>query len=306
MKILITGGAGFIGSHVADRYIRDGHAVVIVDNLSTGQRANLPAGAAFYEIDIRDPEVAAIVGRERPDIVNHHAAQIDLRRSVREPIFDARVNIEGTLNVLAAALANGVRKVIFASTGGAMYGNDAPCPARETDPLAPCSPYGIAKLAAEKYCQFYSATHGLPCVILRYANVYGPRQNPHGEAGVVAIFCDRMLAAQPPIVNGDGRQTRDYVFVADVVEANARALTHAGGGIFNIGTGIETDVVTVCRKLTAASGRGCAPTHGPAKPGEQQRSVVDISLAKKTLGWAPRTTLVDGLAQTWRWFAKSG
>lgn len=302
MKILITGGAGFIASHVADRCLKDGHQVVVVDDLSSGLRANLSPEATFYQRDIRNPEVRDIFRRERPDVLDHHAAQIDVRRSVSDPILDCRVNIEGTLNLMEAAREVGVKKIIFASTGGAIYGDGVKLPTSESEETNPCSPYGIAKLACEKYIRFYGQTYGIPYVVLRYANVYGPRQNPHGEAGVVAIFCNKILAGEMPVINGSGDQTRDYCFVTDVVDANARALAYDGCGIFNIGTSKEADVVTLCRELISVSGRNVTAAHGPAKPGEQARSVLDVSLADQKLGWSPQVSLNEGLDITWRSF----
>ncbi|HQU74710.1 MAG TPA: NAD-dependent epimerase/dehydratase family protein, partial [Calditrichia bacterium] len=238
MKILITGGAGFIASNVADRYIELGHEVVIVDNLVTGQRENIPEKATFYEMDICDPELAAVFEKEKPEVVNHHAAQLDVRKSVADPIYDANINVLGSLNILQNCAKFGTRKFIFASTGGAIYGEQDYFPADEHHPNQPLSPYGITKLATEKYLYFFNDSYGLTYTILRYANVYGPRQNPHGEAGVVAIFARRMLKGEQPMINGSGEQTRDYVFVGDVVKANELALTGGDNTIFNIGTGI--------------------------------------------------------------------
>ena len=242
MKILITGGAGFIASNIADRYLELGHEVVIVDSLITGRRKNVPEAAKFYEIDICDEKIKNIFEMERPDIVNHHAAQMDVRKSVADPAYDAGVNILGTINLLQNCVKYKVKKFIFASTGGAIYGEQDYFPADEKHPNQPLSPYGITKLSCEKYLFFYNDTFGLNYTVLRYANVYGPRQNPHGEAGVVAIFSQRMLRKEQPVINGEGTQTRDYVFVGDVVKANELALTGGDQKIYNIGTGIETDV----------------------------------------------------------------
>lgn len=298
MKILVTGGAGFIGSHVVDRYVREGHEVVVIDNLSTGKREYLNQAAKLYEMDIRSPEIGAVFEAERPDVLNHHAAQMDVRSSVEDPIYDAEVNIIGTLNLLQNCVKYGVEKAIFASTGGAIYGEQDCFPADEEHPAQPLSPYGITKLTAEKYLHFYKEAYGIDYISLRYTNVYGPRQNPYGEAGVVAIFTERLLTGKKAIINGDGRQTRDYVFVGDVVVVNSLALQNDRPGLFNIGTGIETDVNEIFRTLNQLTGANAEETHGPAKPGEQRRSVVDHSRAKRLLGWEPTVTLERGLKIT--------
>jgi len=302
MKILITGGAGFIGSSVADAYLEAGHEVVIVDNLYSGKRENIPAKARFHEIDIVSPKIADVLDSERPDVVSHHAAQMDVRLSVASPTFDAEVNVLGTIRLLEASVKSGVKRVIFASTGGATYGEQEHFPARETDHQNPVSPYGISKRSGELYLFYYHAMHGLPYVALRYGNIYGPRQDPHGEAGVVAIFCEKILRGEAPRINGDGRQTRDYVFIEDIVRANLEALSRSFVGPVNIGTGIETDVVTLAERLIAHSGKPITATHGPAKIGEQKRSVIDPSLAKRVLGWEPRVPVAEGLPRTYDWF----
>jgi UDP-glucose 4-epimerase len=302
VKALITGGAGFIGSTIADAYLAAGHEVAVVDNLYSGKRENVPAGARFHEIDIVSPAIADVVTAERPDVISHHAAQMDVRLSVASPAFDAEVNILGTIRLLEAAVKNGVGRVIFASSGGATYGEQERFPARETDRTQPISPYGVSKRSGEHYLFYYHAVHGLPYLALRYANVYGPRQDPHGEAGVVAIFCEKLLRGEPPRINGDGKQTRDYVFVEDLVRANLAALDSAHVGPVNVGTGRETDVVALAAKLVALSGRPLAPQHAPAKAGEQRRSVIDPALAKQALGWEPRVALDEGLARTYEWF----
>jgi UDP-glucose 4-epimerase len=299
MRILVTGGAGFIGSHVVDAYLQLGHSVSIIDNLSTGKRANINSKATFYEIDIRDATaVAKLFQGQSFDIVNHHAAQMDVRRSVEDPAFDASVNIVGVLNLLESCVKNGVRRFIFASSGGAIYGEQDYFPADEKHPTRPISPYGVAKLTTENYLYYYSAVHGLNYVSLRYANVYGPRQNPEGEAGVVAIFTSKMLNGSQPIVNGDGKQTRDYVYVGDVVDANVRALDFKGCGMFNIGTGRETDVNVLFEQIRKAAGTTCVRRHGPAKKGEQQRSVLSFARIADELGWKPVVELEDGLKRT--------
>jgi UDP-glucose 4-epimerase len=302
VKILITGGAGFIGSTIADAYLEAGHEVVVVDNLYSGKRENVPAKARFHEIDITSPKIVEILEAERPDVVSHHAAQMDVRLSVASPAFDAEVNIVGTIRLLEAAVKAGVKKVLFASSGGAAYGEQERFPAREEDRTNPVSPYGVSKRSGEHYLFYYHAVHGLPYVAFRYANVYGPRQDPHGEAGVIAIFSEKILRGEAPRINGDGKQTRDYVFVGDLVRANVLALDSGYVGPMNIGTGRETDVVTLATRLIEQSGKPLTPANGPAKIGEQRRSVIDPSLAKRELGWEPRVVLEDGLGRTYEWF----
>jgi UDP-glucose 4-epimerase len=297
-KILVTGGAGFIGSQVADRLVATGHEVAVVDNLSTGKREYVSAAARFYPYDLKAPETAELIRVWRPQVIVHHAAQMSVQVSVSDPIFDAQENILGSLNLFQAAAAAGVEKIIFASTGGAIYGDDAPLPAREEDRPQPEAPYGIAKLAVEHYLHFYQREHGLIPICLRYANVYGPRQNGQGEAGVVAIFIEKFLAGQQPRINGDGLQTRDFVFVGDIVAANLLALAYPRAGIFNIGTGQETDILTIYLQLQELTGSPLGPVHGPAKPGEQRRSSLESILAQKELDWRPRVSLPEGLAQT--------
>jgi len=299
MKVLVTGGAGFIGSHVVDAYVAAGHDVVVVDDLSTGKRENLNPKATFHQLDVQDARVIDLIRDERPAVVNLHVAQMDVRRSVADPVFDARVNVIGLLQCLEGARKANVRRVVFVSSGGAAYGEQERFPAREGDRTNPVSPYGVSKRAGEHYLFYYHAVHGLPYLALRYANVYGPRQDPHGEAGVVAIFCEKLLRGEAPRINGDGKQTRDYVFVEDLVRANVAALDSAHVGPVNVGTGRETDVVTLAAKLVAFSGRPHVPQHAPAKAGEQRRSVIDPSLAKQALGWEPRVALDEGLARTY-------
>ncbi len=303
MSILVTGGAGFIGSHVVDAYVAAGHAVVVVDDLSTGHRENLNPKARFVQMDIADPQLGALIARERPAVLSLHAAQMDVRRSVADPAFDARTNILGTINLLEGARRAGcVQRVIFVSSGGAAYGEQDVFPAPETHPTRPVSPYGVSKRAGELYAFFYQAEYGIPFFALRYANVYGPRQDPHGEAGVVAIFSGRMLRGEPVTVNGDGTQTRDYVYVGDVVRANVLALDRAPSGAVNIGTGVETDVNRLAALLLKVSGSRSEVHHGPTKAGEQRRSVIDARLAAETLGWRPEISLEDGLRQTVEFF----
>jgi UDP-glucose 4-epimerase len=297
-RILVTGGAGFIASHVADRLVATGHQVAVVDNLSTGKREYVPAAAEFFPYDIKSPEAADLIHRWQPQVIIHHAAQMSVQVSVKNPVLDAQENILGSLNLFEAAARARVEKIIFASTGGAIYGDDAPLPAREEDRPQPEAPYGIAKLSVEYYLHFYHREHGIIPIALRYANVYGPRQNGQGEAGVVAIFIEKFLAGQQPRINGDGLQTRDFVFVSDIVDANLLALDYPKAGIFNIGTGKETDILSIYLKLQELHASGLGPVHGPAKPGEQRRSVLDSTLARRELGWQPQVGMADGLAQT--------
>jgi UDP-glucose 4-epimerase len=302
MRILVTGGAGFIGSHVVDGYVADGHQVIVIDNLSRGKRENLNPRAKFFQLDIRDQGIEEVFELERPEVVNHHAAQIDLRRSVEEPLYDAEVNILGTINLLCNCLKFEVKMVIFASTGGAIYGEQELFPASEEHRVAPLSPYGISKLAGEKYLSYYKAAHNLNYLSLRYANVYGPRQEPYGEAGVIAIFAQKLLQEQQPIINGDGEQTRDYIYVDDVVEANCIALRTDYCGEINIGTGVETSVNEIFKRLVEISGTDVNEVHGSPKPGEQRRSCLDSSLAEKILGWKPKIGLAEGLQRTVEFF----
>jgi UDP-glucose 4-epimerase len=301
-KILVTGGAGFIGSHITDALLQNGHEVHVLDNLSSGRRENLPADVPLFVHDIRDADSAALFATHRYDVLVHHAAQLDVRASVADPEFDAQVNIGGFLHLLEAGRKHGLQKVIFASTGGAVYGDPVYAPQDEQHPLTPLSPYGIAKLTAERYLYFYERQYGLSTVCLRYANVYGPRQSATGEAGVVAIFTSLMLEGQSPVINGDGTQTRDYVYVGDVVRANLAALSHEGSDTFNVGTGRETSVNDLCSLLQAATGAPGKVRHGLAKPGEQQRSVLDASLAETELHWTPKVSLSEGLSRTVDWF----
>jgi len=302
MKVLVTGGAGFIGSHVVDAVVAAGHDVLVVDDLSTGRRENLNPKARFHQLDIVDPKVVELIRDERPAVLNLHAAQMDVRRSVSDPLFDARVNILGTVNLLEAARKANVRRVMFVSSGGAAYGEQEAFPAPETHPTNPVSPYGVSKRAGELYAFFYQAEYHIPFVALRYANVYGPRQDPHGEAGVVAIFAGKMLRGEPVTVNGDGKQTRDYVFVGDVVQANLAALEREPCGAVNIGTGVETDVNRLAQLMLEASASGSELRHGPAKAGEQRRSVIDHAKAAERLGWRPSVPLAEGLRRTVEWF----
>jgi len=304
VNILVTGGAGFIGSHLADAFIKAGHFVTIVDDLSMGKRENVNVDAEFYQLDVRSEHLRNVFRDDQFDAVVHQAAQMDVRKSVTDPMFDASVNIIGTLNLLEMCREYNIKKVLFSSTGGAIYGEQERFPADEEHPLRPISPYGIAKLSIEKYLYYYHAVHGLNYISLRYANVYGPRQSPHGEAGVVAIFTSKMLAGEQPLINGDGKQTRDYVFVDDVVKANLLALQYDGSGIFNVGTGVETSVNEIFGLLRSITGAKCEEQHASAKQGEQQRSVIDTKLFEKKFGWRPGTQLREGLARTVEYFKR--
>jgi UDP-glucose 4-epimerase len=304
MKILVTGGAGFIGSHTVDALVATGaHQVAILDDLSAGKREQINPRASFSQVDLRDAAtVVAAIERDRPEVIVHLAAQMDVRRSVADPAFDAQVNLVGFLNLMEAARERGLKRVIFASTGGAIYGEQDVFPCDEEHPRRPVSPYGVAKFATEAYLFFYKVQYGIDYVALRYANVYGPRQDPHGEAGVVAIFCGRILENKVCTINGDGRQTRDYVYVGDVVRANLAAMNSAVSGAFNIGTGVETDVNQLYRALTVAAGAGDAPLHGPARSGEQRRSVISPGRAARELNWTPHVALSEGLGRTFAFF----
>ena len=309
--VLVTGGAGFIGSHVADRFLAEGWDVHIVDNLITGKRANLPAAATFHEMDIRESRTVALMTTLKPDVLVHLAAQMDVRKSVADPVFDAETNIVGSLNLLEAIRHHSPHtRVVFSSTGGAVYGDYTTPPNVETFPKNPESPYAVAKLAVENYLGYYGRIHGMQSVVLRYGNVYGPRQDPHGEAGVVAIFCGRMLNGEPLTIFGDGKQVRDYVFVGDVVDVTWRAATRelpAAGLLdaraFNVGTGHPTDVLRLVSVLIGASGTSVPVLHLPERAGEQRTSFLDVHKAWEHLDWCPQVSLEDGLAQSYQWFA---
>jgi len=298
VKIVVTGGAGFIASHLVDAFLERGHEVHVFDDLSTGQLTNLDAKATLHKVDIAEKEAASLIEQIKPDILSHHAAQMDVRHSVADPTFDARVNILGFINLLESSKNAGVKKVIFASSGGAVYGEQEVFPAPEGHATQPASPYGVSKRAGELYLSYYQQAFGLPYIALRYANVYGPRQSAKGEAGVVAIFLSLLLSGKTPIINGDGRQTRDYVYVGDVVAANMAAVDSSFVGPINIGTGVETDVVTIFQHLRDALGSSAEAQHGPAKPGEQRRSCLDTSRAAQVLGWRSQMALKGGLQKT--------
>jgi len=303
MKVLVTGGAGFIGSHIADGVLAAGHEVVILDNLSSGKRENVPAGAQFVEADIRSDEAADVIRHGGFDAVIHQAAQIDVRKSVTDPRYDADVNLLGILNLLEASVAGGVKRFLFASSGGACYGEQDIFPAPETHPTRPVSPYGASKASSELYLGYYGFEKKLSWCALRYANVYGPRQDPHGEAGVVAIFSGKCLKGEPCTIFGDGKQTRDYVYVGDVARANVLALSSDYVGPLNIGTGIETDVVQLHAGIARATGAEQEPVFAPPRAGEQKRSCIDPRKASEVLGWRPQVSLEQGLAETARFFA---
>ena len=302
MRVLVTGGAGFIGSHLVDRLVQEGHEIIIVDNLITGKRRNINRAARFYKLDVQSWRLERVFRNERPNVVMHLAAQMDVRKSVEDPMFDAQVNILGTLNVLQQAVKHGVRKVVFSSSGGAIYGEQETYPASELHVTRPLSPYGLSKLCGEQYLSYYQRISGLQVVSLRYGNVYGPRQDPEGEAGVVAIFIQKMLNHEQAVINGNGRQTRDFVFVDDVVEANLAVMGPETQGTYNVGTGVETSVNDLFRILTQHAGSTCKEVHGPAKKGEQARSVIDSSKLRQELSWEPRTDLSEGLKKTVEYF----
>ncbi|MZH01925.1 MAG: NAD-dependent epimerase/dehydratase family protein [Nitrospinae bacterium] len=305
MNILVTGGAGFIGSHITNAYIDAGHKVVVVDNLSSGERRFINTKAIFYPMDILDPEVETVLKKERIEVINHHAAQISVSESVLNPVFDANTNIIGTLKLLQFASSLNIKKFILASTGGAMYGDQKTFPASEDHPCQPVSPYGISKLCAEKYLNYFNKEHGLNTTVLRYSNVYGPHQNPHGEAGVVAIFCQLLVKDDEPIITGDGKQTRDFISVRDVVQANLIALDPDCSGTFNVGTGKETNVNHLTQNLIKVSGKTASIKYGPARSGEQRRSVIDHRKIKNRYGWKPKVSLREGLLETYQFFKDS-
>lgn len=304
MKTLVTGGAGFIGSHIAEALLAQGHEVVVLDDLSRGHERNVPSKARLEKLDINTPAAEAFIAAYVPEAIFHHAAQMDVRVSVKDPVFDSQVNVSGTVRLLHAAATAGTRTFVFASTGGAIYGEQERFPADESHPARAESPYGISKRCGELYLDYFARTRGLRTVALRYANVYGPRQDPHGEAGVVAIFAERMLQNRTPTIFGDGEQTRDYVYVGDVVQANLKALaTPTATGAYNIGTGVETSVNTLASAIAKAAHYDGDIVHAEGKPGEQRRSVIDAGRAKRELGWAPTMPLDQGIAATVKYFA---
>lgn len=299
MKILVTGGAGFIASRVAEGYLAAGHDVAIVDDLSTGKEENLPAAARFYACDITAPaRIEDIFSRERPEIVNHHAAQMDVRRSVREPLFDARVNILGALGLLELAVKYQVRKFLYASTGGASYGQVHTVPVDEGHPTAPICHYGVSKLTLERYLFLYQYLYGLDYTVMRYPNVYGPRQNPRGEAGVVAIFAGQMLRGERPTIFGDGSKTRDYVFIDDIVQANLALLGKGSGEVLNLGRGEPVSDRLIFELVRAATGYRGEPGYAPVRPGEVAHIALDARRARELTGWLPRVSIEDGITRT--------
>ncbi len=302
MRVIVTGGAGFIGSHVVDAYINAGHQVTVVDDLSTGKRERINPAAELVEMSINDPELADLFLTGRPDVVNHHAANASVSVSVRRPVFDAAQNILGTVNLLEAARQAQVRKFIYISSGGAMYGDPEYLPEDEEHPAKPVSPYALSKHTGERYVQVYGLEHGLQWISLRYANIYGPRQDPFGEAGVVAIFCQSFLDGATPTIHWDGEQTRDFCYVGDCARANVLALEAGAGHAYNIGTGIGTSVNTLYGTLLEVSGRSVTPQHGPRRPGDVRHSYLNCDKAKRDLNWRAEVSLREGLAQTWRYY----
>ena len=296
MKILVTGGAGFIASHVSDRLLSLGQRVSIVDNLSTGKRENLPEAATFYEIDIRDKGLEKVFEAEKPQVVIHHAAHANVAESVRNPGYDASVNIGGSINVLECCVRHGVERVVYASTGGALYGEACYIPADEVHPIDPVSPYGVSKHAVEEYLYAYGQTHSLEYVILRYPNVYGPRQDPHGEAGVVAIFSLQLLTGKQPTIFGDGGKTRDYCYVSDIVDANILALSSPSGGVYNLGRGIEVSDLEVFESVQEAVGSDIQPAYAEVRPGEVEHIALNATKAEQELGWKWKVDLIGGVA----------
>ncbi len=309
-RVLVTGGAGFIGSHVCDAYLVDGWDVTVVDDLSSGKRENVPVGAELIEIDIRSDDLTALFRDRRFRVVNHHAAQIDVRVSVERPRHDASINIDGLLNLTENARAHGVERFVYVSSGGVVYGEPDALPVAERAPKLPRSPYGVSKLAGEQYLYYYRVIHGLTCVALRYSNVYGPRQDPHGEAGVVAIFSERLVRGEPITIFGDGEQTRDYVYVGDVARANLLVsglrLTESSDiddVAFNVGTAKQTSVNQLARTMMEVAGREVEIQYAPRRPGELQRSALDASRLH-AIGWEPRHSLHEGLEATYRAIAE--
>ena len=306
MNILVTGGAGFIGSHIVDAYIENQHNVVVIDDMSKGRKEFINPKATFHQISISDPRLANIIQKERIEVINHHAAQISVGDSVKNPIKDAESNIIGTLQLLQNAVKYGVDRFIFASTGGAIYGEQDYFPARENHPQKPTSPYGLSKLCVEGYLRFYKEQYGLKSIIFRYGNVFGPRQNPNGEAGVVAIFYNRLLNAQAPIINGDGEQTRDYIFVRDITHANLLALNLEGSDTFNVGTGQETSVNELTHLILEVAESDIEVQTSKKNNFEQRRSCIDYKKIQDSLNWSPKVSLKEGLSETFIFFKKNG
>ena len=302
MRILVTGGAGFIGSHAVDRCLQAGHEVTVLDNLRSGNRFHVDSRCRFIEMDTRDPGLGGVLSEVQPEVILHFAAQIDVRVSCQDPIFDAEENILASLRLVEYGMANGLKHFVFASSGGAIYG-EAAGPQSEAHPEVPINPYGVAKLAVDKYLHAYLIQKGLKACSLRFSNVYGPRQGAKGEAGVVAVFCKRLRDGLPPFINGDGAQTRDFLFAPDLAEAVIQAVSQRATGVYNLGTGIETSVLDLARGLCGRAGidPGCIQ-HAQAIPGEQRRSVLDVEKAAEVLGWRASTGFADGLSKTYDWF----
>ncbi|MBA3532053.1 MAG: NAD-dependent epimerase/dehydratase family protein [Ardenticatenales bacterium] len=302
MKILVTGGAGFIGSHIVDSFLAVGHEVLVADNLSTGRAENINPQARFYQVDIRDPELDSLIEQERPEVVSHQAARANVREAMQNPLLYAEVNVLGSLSLLESCRRHGVRKVIYASTGGATYGEPECLPVPETHPVNPLDPYGASKHHVEHYLFLYRANFGIDYTILRYPNVYGPRQDPYGEGGVIATFLGHMSAGTPPVINGSGEQERDFVYVQDIARANLCALERGGGGLYNIGSGRGTTINEIYATLARLTDYSQPPVHGPAKPGEVFRSYLDSTRANEELDWHMAIALEEGLLRTYEYF----
>ncbi|MBQ27295.1 MAG: UDP-glucose 4-epimerase [Nitrospiraceae bacterium] len=298
MKVLVTGGAGFIGSHLVHRFVEAGHNVVVVDNLSAGKQKNIHPKARFYKVDITGSGLRRVFEKEKPEVVSHHAAQAGVRQSIEDPLFDARVNILGTINLLQECIVANVRQIIFASSGGAIYRESKTAPPSERGVVKPLSAYGIGKFSSDLYLRYFWHIYRLNYVSFRYANVYGPRQDPSGEAGVVAIFAEKLLQGKSPVINGTGKQTRDFVYIDDVVEANYQAFHAKARGIFNVGTGKETSINQIFRHTAGCIDSMIKPSFGPAKQGEVMRSVLDASRIRRTLSWKPKVSIKEGLRRT--------
>ena len=305
MRVLVSGGAGFIGSNVVDGLVKEGYEVFVVDNLSTGKEKNLNPKARFFKTDIRDKnELDSIFNESKPEVVFHLAAQIDVRKSVENPQFDASINVTGAINVFELAVKHNARRIVFSSTGGAIYGEPEVLPATEETPVAPLAPYGVSKYCGEQYLHYFKRLFGIERVILRYANVYGPRQDPLGEAGVIAIFTGKIMKNEQPVIFGDGNQTRDYVYVEDVVNANLLAV-RGKEGVYNIGTGVETSVNELVKMFEKVTNKRIVPEYAPPRKGEVQRIALDATKAEKELGFKPEYNLFEGLKKTIRWYMEN-
>jgi UDP-glucose 4-epimerase len=299
MKVLVTGGAGFVASHVVDALVENGHEAVVVDNLRSGERGNVPPGVPLHNIDIRSPELVRLLESERPEVVCHHAAQTTVKGSTSDPKYDADVNVMGMINLLQGCVSAGVRKVTFSSSGGTVYGNTQNLPVKETEPLRPVSPYGITKVAGEEYIEYFGENFGLKYTIMRYSNIYGPRDHASSEH-VITVFIDRLLAGKTPVIHWDGEQSKDYLYVADCVAANLVVLTEGDNEVYNIGSGRPLSVNEIFREITRQMGVDVEPEYGPKRPGDVRAFYLDISKAERELGWAPRVSFEEGLARTIR------